>query len=154
MMDNKLHITPYTKEHGQFILSCQMNHKILEADSKWIKLMGDAKNLEQDNLSFTAISNNRPIVSAGMKMVWGKVAEGWVIGTDEMWKHPISVAKIIKRDFARIAKEQDIERIQTAVRKDFKTGIRFVEWLGFEREGLMKKWGFDGTDQYMYARII
>ena len=153
-MDNKLHITPYTKEHGEFILSCQMNHKILEADSKWIKLMGDAKNLEQDNLSFTAILNNKPIVSAGMKMVWGKVAEGWVIGTDEMWKHPISVAKIIKRDFARIAKEQDIERIQTAVRKDFETGIRFVEWLGFEREGLMKKWGFDGTDQYMYARII
>ena len=153
-MDNKLHITPYTKEHGRFILSCQMNHKILEADSKYIKLMGDAENLKEDNLSFTAISNNKPIVSAGMKKVWGKVAEGWVIGTDEMWKHPISIAKIIKRDFARIAKEQDIERIQTAVRKDFKTGIRFVEWLGFEREGLMKKWGFDGTDQYMYARII
>ena len=154
MMDNTLHIVPYTKEHGQFILSCQMNHKVLEADSKYIKVMGDAQNLEQDNLSFTAIANNRPVVSAGMKKVWGKVAEGWVIGTDEMWKYPIGIAKIIKRDFAKIAKEQGIERIQTAVRKDFKTGIRFVEWLGLEREGLMKKWGFDGSDQYLYARIF
>ena len=154
MMDNKLHITPYTKEHGQFILSCQMNHKILEADSEYIKVMGDASNLQEDNLSFTAILNNKPIVSAGMKMVWGKVAEGWVIGTSEMLKHPITISKVIKKDFARIAKEQDIERIQTAVRKDFKTGIRFVEWLGFEREGLMKKWGFDSSDQYMYARLF
>ena len=87
-------------------------------------------------------------------MVWGKVAEGWVIATSEMLKHPIAISKAIKKDFARIAKEHNIERVQTAVRKDFKTGIRFAEWLGFEREGLMKKWGFDGTDQYMYARII
>ena len=53
MMDKQLHIVPYTKEHGQFILSCQMNHKILEADSEYIKVMGDAKNLEQDHLAFT-----------------------------------------------------------------------------------------------------
>ena len=36
MMDNKLYIIPYTKEHGQFILSCQMNHKVLEADKEYI----------------------------------------------------------------------------------------------------------------------
>ena len=103
-MDNKLHITPYTKEHGQFILSCQMNHKILEADSEYIKVMGDAKNLEQDHLAFTGIVNNKPIFAAGMKMVWGQVAEGWVIATDEMWKHPIAISKAIKKDFARVAK--------------------------------------------------
>ena len=153
-MDNKLHITPYTKEHGQFILSCQMNHKILEADSEYIKVMGDASNLQEDNLSFTAILNNKPIVSAGMKMVWGKVAEGWVIGTSEMLKHPIAISKVIKKDFARIAKENKLQRVQTSIRKDFKEGIRFAEWLGLEREGLMKNWGFDGSDQYLYARIF
>ena len=39
-------------------------------------------------------------------------------------------------------------------KQDFQQGIRFAEWLGLEREGLMKKWGFDGSDQYMYARIF
>jgi RimJ/RimL family protein N-acetyltransferase len=154
MMDNKLHITPYTKEHGKFILSCQMNHKILEADSEYIKVMGDAQNLEQDNLAFTGIVNNKPIFAAGMKIIWGQVAEGWVIATSEMWNHPIGVAKAIKKDFARVAKEHDIKRVQTGIRKDFKEGIRFAEWLGLEREGLMKNWGFDGSDQYLYARIF
>ena len=154
MMDNKLHITPYTKEHGRFILSCQMNHKILEADSEYIKVMGDAQNLEQDHLAFTGIVNNKPIFAAGMKMIWGQVAEGWVIATNEMWNHPLGVAKAIKKDFARVAKEHNIKRVQSGIRKDFKEGIRFAEWLGLEREGLMKNWGFDGSDQYLYARIF
>jgi len=154
MMDNKLYIIPYTKEHGQFILSCQMNHKVLEADKEYINIQGNAKNLEQDHLAFTGIVNNEAIFAAGMKMVWGRVAEGWVIASSEMWKHPLGVAKAIKKDFARVAKEHNIERVQTAIRKDFEQGQRFAQWLGLEEEGLMKKFGFDGTDQYMYARIF
>jgi len=154
MMDKQLHIVPYTKEHGQFILSYQMNHKILEADRHYINVEGNAKNLEQDDLAFTGIVNYQPIFAAGMKMVWGRVAEGWVIATKDIWKNPLAVARTIKKDFARVAREHDIERVQTAIRKDFKQGQRFAEWLGLENEGLMKKFGFDGTDQYRYARIF
>ena len=154
MMDNTLHIVPYTREHGQFILSCQMNHKILEADKQFINLEGNAKNLEQDHLSFTGLVGKKPIFAAGMKMIWGQVAEGWVIASSDMWNHPLSVAKAIKKDFARVAKEHNIKRVQTAIRKDFKQGLRFAEWLGLENEGLMKNYGFDGSDQYRYARIF
>ena len=149
-----LYIVPYKKEHGQIILSYQMNHKILEADRHFINIEGDAKNLEQDHLAFTGMVNDKPIFAAGMKMIWGQVAEGWVIATSEMWNHPLGVAKAIKKDFARVAKEHNIKRVQTGIRKDFKEGIRFAEWLGLEREGLMKNWGFDGSDQYLYARIF
>jgi len=154
MMDNMLYIVPYTAEHGKFILSQQMNHKVLEADRHYINVDGDAKNLVQDHLAFTGIVNDKPIFAAGMKMVWGQVAEGWVIATSEMWKHPLSVAKAIKKDFARVAKENNITRVQSAIRKDFSEGQRFAEWLGLEKEGLMRKWGFDGSDQYMYARLF
>jgi len=149
-----LYIVPYTKEHGQIILSYQMNHKILEADRHYINVEGDAKNLEQDHLAFTGIVNGKPIFAAGMKMIWGQVAEGWVIASSDMWKHPLGVAKAIKKDFARVAKEHNIKRVQTAIRKDFAQGKRFAEWLGLENEGLMKQYGFDGTDHYRYARIF
>ena len=151
MMDNTLHIVPYTKEHGQFILSCQMNHKVLEADRKY---MEDSKNLVEQNLAFTGLINNDPIFAAGMKIIWGQVAEGWVIATNEMWKYPLGVAKAIKKDFANVARQHNIKRVQTAIRKDFKQGLRFAEWLGLENEGLMKSYGFDGSDQYRYARIF
>ena len=119
-----LYIVPYTKEHGQIILSYQMNHKILEADRKFINIEGDAKNLEEDNLAFTGMVNGKPIFSAGMKMIWGQVAEGWVIASSDMWKYPLGVAKAIKKDFARVAKEHNIKRVQTAIRKDFAQGKR------------------------------
>ena len=154
MMDNILHIVPYTAQHGQFILSQQMNHKVLEADRHYINVDGDAKNLEQDQLSFTGLVCKKPIFAAGMKMIWGQVAEGWVIATQDVWDHPLLVARAIKKDFARVAKENNIVRVQTAIRKDFKEGQRFAEWLGLENEGLMRKFGFDGTDQYRYARIF
>ena len=154
MMDNILYIVPYTAQHGQFILSQQMNHIVLEADKHYINVDGNAKNLEQNNLAFTGVVNNNPIFAAGMKMIWGQVAEGWVIATSDMWKYPLGVAKAIKKDFAKVAKENNITRVQSAIRKDFKQGLRFAEWLGLEEEGLMKKFGFDGTDQYMYARIF
>ena len=105
-MDNTLHIVPYTREHGQFILSCQMNHKILEADRKY---MEDAKNLVEQNLAFTGLVNNNPIFAAGMKIIWGQVAEGWVIATNEIWKCPIGVAKAIKKDFANVARQHNIK---------------------------------------------
>ena len=154
MMDNILHIVPYTAEHGQFILSCQMNHKVLEADKNYINIEGNAKNLEQDHLAFTGLADNKPIFAAGMKMIWGQVAEGWVIATSDMWKYPLGVAKAIKKDFARVAKENNIVRVQTSIRKDFVQGQRFAEWLGLKNEGLMRKFGFDGSDQYRYARIF
>jgi hypothetical protein len=153
-MDNILHIVPYTAEHGQFILSCQMNHKVLEADKHYINIEGNSKTLEQDHLAFTGLVCKKPIFAAGMKMVWGQVAEGWVIATQDVWDYPLSVAKAIRKDFARVAKENNIVRVQTAIRKDFEQGQRFAEWLGLENEGLMRKFGFDGTDQYRYARIF
>ena len=66
MMDKLLHIVPYTAEHGQFILSCQMNHKVLEPDKHYINIEGNAKNLEQDHLSFTGLVGKKPIFAAGM----------------------------------------------------------------------------------------
>ena len=151
MMDNILNIVPYTKEHGDFILSCQMNHNILERDRKFIE---DGKNLLEPNLSFTGLIGKKPIFAAGMKMIWGQVAEGWVIATQDVWDHPLSVARAIKKDFAKVARKYNIKRVQTAVRSDFDKGIRFAEWLGLKNEGLMKHYGFDGSDQYRYARIF
>jgi hypothetical protein len=151
MMDNILHIVPYTAEHGDFILSCQMNHKVLEADKKYIS---EANNLCEQDLAFTGLVGKKPIFAAGMKRIWGSVAEGWVIGTQDVWNYPLSVAKAIKKDFAKVARQHNITRVQTAIRKDFLHGQKFAEWLGLENEGLMKKYGFDGSDQYRYARIF
>jgi len=128
-----------------------MNHTLMD---KNMEFEGNAKNLEQDNLAFTGMIDGKPIFAAGMKIIWDGVAEGWVLATKDALDHPIAVAKAIKKDFARIAKENNINRVQSAVRANYTTGLKFAKWLGLEEEGLMKKFGFDGSDQYMYARLF
>jgi len=150
-MDRILNIVEYKGEHGRYIMNQQMNHLLMDKD---MEFNGNPDNLEQNNLAFTGMINGKPIFAAGMKMLWNGVAEGWVLATKDVLDHPLLVAKAIRKDFARIAKENNINRVQTAVRANYTTGLKFAKWLGLEEEGLMKKFGFDGSDQYMYARLF
>jgi RimJ/RimL family protein N-acetyltransferase len=61
--------------------------------------------------------------------------------------------KQVKQNIDYLATSNNIKRLQTAVRADFGIGIRFAKWLGFTNEGLMKSYGFDGSDHYRMARI-
>lgn len=146
-----LNIVPYISKHGKIILANQMNHVLMDQDATFD---GDAMELEQKGLAYTCMINDEPVASAGMKIIWDGVAEGWVLASSKVWEHPVLVARAIKKNFARLAKEHKINRVQTAVRADFQIGLKFAKWLGLEEEGLMKKYGFDGSDHYRYARIF
>ena len=150
-MDKIINIVKYKGEHGQYIMKQQMNHSLMDKD---MKFKANAKLLEQENLAFTGMIDGKPIFAAGMKIIWDGVAEGLVLATKDALDHPIAVAKAIKKDFARIAKENNINRVQSAVRANYTTGLKFAEWLGLENEGLMRNVGFDGSHQYRYARIF
>ena len=151
MMDKILDIVPYEGKHGIYIMNQQMNHALMDKD---MEFEGNAHNLVQDKLAFTGMINGTPIFAAGMKVIWNGVAEGWVLATKEVLNHPLLVAREIKKGFSKAAKENNINRVQTAIRANYTTGLKFAKWLGLQEEGLMRKFGFDGSDQYMYARLF
>jgi hypothetical protein len=111
-------------------------------------------NLEENGLAFTGAVNRKIVASAGIKRIWGNVGEGWVLATYDIWNHPITIARAIKKNFEELAKAHNFKRIQTAVRADFGIGIRFAKWMGLSNEGLMRNYGFDGSDHYRFARIF
>jgi RimJ/RimL family protein N-acetyltransferase len=113
----------------------------------------ECMDLEQEHLAFTGLINDKVIAAAGMKRIWGNVAEGWFIAKNDVWNYPITIAKAVKQNIDYLATSNNIKRLQTAVRSDFGIGIRFANWLGFANEGLMKNYGFDGSDHYRFARI-
>jgi RimJ/RimL family protein N-acetyltransferase len=113
----------------------------------------ECMDLEQEHLAFTGLINDKVIAAAGMKRIWGNVAEGWFIAKNDVWNYPITIAKAVKQNIDYLATSNNIKRLQTAVRSDFGIGIRFANWLGFTNEGLMKSYGFDGSDHYRFARI-
>jgi RimJ/RimL family protein N-acetyltransferase len=154
-MTNRLIIIPYTQNHGKIIMESQMNHMLTQKDASFIIKDNNKEcmDLEQEHLAFTGLINDKVIAAAGMKRIWGNVAEGWFIAKNDVWNYPITIAKAVKQNIDYLATSNNIKRLQTAVRADFGIGIRFAKWLGFTNEGLMKCYGFDDTDHYRFARI-
>jgi len=150
MMANLI-IIPYISNHGKIIMASQLNHVISDMEKDFIK---DCSSLEEKHMAFTCMINDKIIASAGIKKIWNGVGEGWVLATNKIYDFPITIAKAIKQNFDYVATSNNIKRVQTAVRADYKIGIRFAEWLGLTNEGLMKHYGMDGADHYRFARIF
>ena len=148
---SKIELVPFKAEHAKQILDLGMNDVALELRPEHKKYV---VSVEDIGMSFTGLLNNQPIAAGGICYLWEGVAEGWVLASRDILKYPIFCAKTIKRRTDLLATNNKLKRIQTAVKHDSETAIRFAEWLGLENEGLMKHYGFDGSDQYRYARIF
>lgn len=99
----------------------------------------------------TFVQDNRPVAIVGAFEVVPGVAHLWA----NVSKHlNIRFAKTARSTLDRFLKQNNIRRAQMTVRRDYRAGMRFARFLGFMPEGLMQKYGTDGTDYWLYARVM
>ena len=146
-----LKLIPFEAMHAQVLVHGLMNNNILKLAEKHRHLLND---LEVKNKSFTAITDEGIVCSGGIVPVWEGVYEGWVMGSQLINKYKLSSARLIKWGLDKVIIENKMNRLQTAVLKDYAVGHQFAKWLGLENEGLMKQYGVDKKDYYRYARIF
>ena len=127
-----------------------LNHKLMDIDASYTENRIDAKVF---GLSFTLLVDNNPIFSGGIIPLWDGVAEGWVIASKRIYDHKIKSVSSIKKRLDLLCNNNNIWRVQTSVKENFEVGIRFAEWLGLKKEGLMLKYGPDKTNYYRMAKI-
>ena len=143
-------IIDYEPDHARDILAGEMN----KGAPKHIGQFRDfAENLNRPGTSFTAIDNGYLIACAGIIPLWSGVGEAWFLASERVHEYTRPIIKAVKKDFNRIIEEQKFVRVQAAVRVDWKQAQRFSRFLGFEEEGLMKKFGPDGSDYYRVSRV-
>ena len=143
-------IVPYEIQHGNDMIEFGLNDKLMDWDANFTENRID---FALAGLSFTLLHNNFPVCSGGIVPLWTGVAEGWVISSKRIFKTRIKASRLIKKRTDLLCAANKIWRLQTAVKSNFKTGLRFAEFLGFKNEGLMKAYGPDKTDYYRMARI-
>lgn len=147
---DKIETVPFQSWHVEEILKQGINHRKIEQDAKAYQ---DRIDYSVPAMSFTLLVNDMPIVSGGVYPLWNGVAEGWVIASNRIFDYTLSAAKAIKKRTDLICINNKIWRLQTAVRADFETGVKFAKWLGLKTEGLMVRYGPDGSNYYKMARI-
>jgi len=143
-------ILPFQISHGLEIIKHGMNDPLMDLDATYYdnKIESFAP-----GLSFTLFTDNIPIVAAGIFPLWQGTAEGWALSSKEIFNHKIKSAALIKRRMDLLCLNNKVCRLQTAVKANFDLGIRFAKWLGLNEEGLMVKYGPDGSDYYRMAKI-
>ena len=146
----KYEITSFDKSHVDEILTFGMNDKLLENDASSEEGRID---IGIPGLSFTLWADNNIVLCGGITPMWDGVAEGWVIASKRIYDHKIKSVSAIKKRLDLLCTNTKIWRLQTSVKENFKVGIRFAEWLGLKKEGLMLKYGPDKTNYYRMAKI-
>ena len=118
-----------------------------EFDQKLLKIAGFA---DDNSPSYSGFVDDEYAFSAGIVESLG-VGTVWVITTPLVEKYPLWFTKAV-RNMLNAGKDlYKLQRIQATVLKENKKAVKWIEFLGFEREGLMRK--YVGGDHYLYSRI-
>ena len=104
-------------------------------------------------MSWSVDDSGTIVASAGLIPLWRGVAEAWMIGGDEIGKHRVKVSRLIRTMLDDVMQLHGVYRVQANIHHRFERAIRLAEWLGFENEGLMPRFGVEGADYFRYAKV-
>mgnify|MGYP005628823627 FL=1 len=104
-------------------------------------------------VAFTLEDSGTILAVGGVHVMWFGAGEGWVLVSPECLDVPASFARYTRRAFDGILQETQLRRVQASIHVDDNRAYRFARWLGFEDEGLMRKYGVDGDDYFRMARV-
>ena len=148
-----------------------MNEKIIPFQPSHIELMDirdieiassfmlpDAKERMQmmTDMSLAAgtfILDGQILFAAGVVQMWPGVLDGWIIPTVYVPSHPIWFVKKVKQYFEAMAETFKCHRFQT-VSPDDEQHAKWMELLGFKREGTLEQYSHNKLNYVMYARIF
>ena len=106
-----------------------------------------------DIVGFTLEDSGTVMAVGGVHVMWFGAGEAWVLVSPECLDIPASFARYAKRQFNSILQDTGLRRVQASIHVDDDRAYRFAEWLGFENEGVMRKYGVEGDDYYRMARV-
>tara|TARA_Y100000310_G_scaffold74344_1_gene70458 strand:- start:218 stop:667 length:450 start_codon:yes stop_codon:yes gene_type:complete len=111
-------------------------------------------NMARAGHAFSLLTKGHLIAAGGIFPIWDGFGEAWFIPSNLIKAHKRQVIEQLREHVERLSREDGYRRLQATARTDFAVGQRFLEFLGFEREGRLRKYGPDGADHYLYARLM
>ncbi len=107
-----------------------------------------------DENCYTVFCEDEILGVGGLVLKWEGVGLLWLMCTADFKKvGHIAAFHAIQEIMEYVIKDNNLWRAEAAVRTDFPIAIRMVEFFGYKREGLMKKYCPDKGDAFLYARI-
>lgn len=107
----------------------------------------------QNGTAITAYLHGKPMACFGFLPIWTGVAEMWLLIEERGRKYGKSLtrAALSVRDYAVLS--NNLHRLQITVRSADIRAVRWAQAIGFEQEAVLRRYGPDQSDFYIFARI-
>lgn len=133
---------------------CELN----EFDRRNLELFGGFQDYlqayAQTGVAYTAIGDGEIYAMFGMWQLWPGVSEAWLIPSNKIDRKVIAMHRASLRFFEYAAEQTNTKRLQFTVHTRNERADRWAQRCHFEREGLLRKYGPDGADYWMYSRMF
>lgn len=128
-------------------------HPVFDGDPHCVQT---AKNYVRapNSIAYTLLSpTGQPIAVAGGFFLYGKVMEIWTIVDKSVIKIPKYYSKAMKFLLEKMFSVLKVDRMQVHIKASEKWALSWAKFLGFEKEGLLRKYGSEGVDYYLFAKV-
>ncbi len=104
--------------------------------------------------SYSGFAGDRYLGSAGLIPLWPGRAMAWalVVSTVDR-RQMLTIHRWVNEFLDEAQQDKRYRRIEASVLDGFVQAQKWVERLGFQREGYMKCYDPDGRDHHLYARV-
>ena len=139
--DDIISIEPQGQQNSPEALS--MGHEMLRAG------------LDLEGKAVAAREDGKCIGAWGLIPLWEGNSRAWALFSERILaQYPGAMIRRVKRDLDLYeSSHPELNRIEATVSADHVKGHQFIKWLGFDEEGLMRRYAADGSDAYLYARV-
>lgn len=145
-------IVKYQSVHGLELLERKVREEnfFLTVVGDWEK---EVHTWESGGPAYTLMIDGYPEASGGITMLTERIGECWFlipVGS----QHDLVISRHLYRMLEIIIRNNDFNRLQSFIVEGFAEGVKLVERLGFALEGTLKKYGPNGENMHLYARIF
>jgi hypothetical protein len=107
----------------------------------------------KNGLGYTLMVDDRIIAAAGVVRLLPGSGEAWALVTPLIHRYPIAFFRAVRESLESIILELKLHRVQSTVKVNDKRSVKFLIKLGFEIEGLLRKYSPDGLDHFIMGRV-
>ena len=134
---------------------------VIDFDPTHIVLIGDPAPVEvayklatESRPSLTLVHQGNYLAAFGLYPMSDHVAQAWMlVNPEHRHTYAKSILKCAREELDRWQISEAFNRVQITIEFANAGFVRWSKLLGFEMEGLMRKYGQDGQDHFLMARI-
>lgn len=120
---------------------------------QYYKAHTDALALQPNSFAHTVTISYKVVAVFGVTMIWPGCAEVWALVSDDLKTIPFWLHKKILNGIKFYETNLKLRRLQATVKVDFEMGHKWIKALGFKEEGILREYGVDGSDFYIYGKV-